>query len=220
MLIRHFRQYRLYKKHHLKLGFYSTIKNTELGENIFIGNSCSILNSKIGNNSFCNTNTNIINTIIGKFTSIGSNVSICVGAHPTNFVSTHPAFYANNKAFETFADKLYFDELSRIKIGNDVWIGSNSTILGNVTLGDGSIVAYGAVVTKNVLPYSIVGGIPAKFLKFRFGDEIVKRLLEIKWWELNESFLKDNFKLFLNPDEFIKYYDGNTTYIEQFRQNK
>jgi acetyltransferase-like isoleucine patch superfamily enzyme len=161
----------------------------------------------------------IKNSTIGKFTSIGSNVNICIGGHPTNLVSTHPAFYSNNKAFNTYSDDVYFDEYTKSEIGNDVWIGSNSTVMNNITIGDGAIIAYGAVVTKNVLPYSIVGGIPAKHIKFRFDEEIIIRLLEIKWWELSEDFLKQHFKLFHNPVDFIDFYDKNKAYIESFRNN-
>jgi hypothetical protein len=132
-------------------------------------------------------------------------------------VSTHPAFYSNNKAFGTYADKLYYDELDSVRIGNDVWIGSNSTIMSNVNIGDGAIVAYGAVVTKDVMPYSIVGGVPARHLKFRFEEYIVERLLEIRWWELNDSFLKQHFKRFHNPLDFINFYDAEKEFIEKFR---
>jgi acetyltransferase-like isoleucine patch superfamily enzyme len=95
-------------------------------------------------------------------------VTIGISPHPTYFVSTHPTFYANNKGFETFADKMYFDEeVKTTNIGNDVWIGSKCTIMPGVKIGDGAIVGYGALVTKDVPAYSIVGGIPAKLIKFR-----------------------------------------------------
>ena len=218
MLYRHFKQTHRYKNNKLHLGYYSTLINVILDKNIFIGSNCNIRNSRFDSHSYCNAYCNIQNTSIGKYTSIGSNVNICIGGHPTDLVTTHPAFYSNNKAFETYSDATYFDEYKKSKIGNDVWIGSNSTILNSVTVGDGAIIAYGAIVTKDVPPYSIVGGIPAKHIKYRFKEETIKRLLEIKWWELKDSFLKQHFKLFHNPDEFIKYYDNNIPYVEQFRQ--
>lgn len=217
MIIRHFKQLRYYKKNNLKLGVYSTITNTKIGNHIRIGYNCNIKNSSLECHTYCNGNTNIRNAIIGKYTCIGSNVNICIAEHPTNLVSVHPAFYSNDKAFETFSDNNYFEEYEKIFIGNDVWIGSKSTIMNGVNIGDGAIIAYGAVVTKDVLPYSIVGGIPAKHLKFRFGEETINKLLEIKWWELNESFLRKHFKLFHNPDEFIKFYNLNQAHIESFR---
>ena len=127
------------------------------------------------------------------------NKFIGVRKHPTDMISTHPAFYANNKAFETYADRMYCDELPNIEIGNDVWIGSKSTVLGNIRIGDGAVVAYGSVVTKDVPPYAIVGGVPARIIKYRFDKEIIDRLLEIKWWELSDDFFKKYFRLTHKP---------------------
>ena len=80
-------------------------------------------------------------------------------------------------------------------IGNDVWIGANASVLRNVKIGDGAIVAAGAVVTKDVEPYTVVAGIPAKPIKNRFDDETICRLLKIKWWDFPENVIQDNFKL-------------------------
>jgi acetyltransferase-like isoleucine patch superfamily enzyme len=215
---RHFRQTKYYTKFKLSLGFYSNTKDVIVEEHIYISNHCSVENSKIGCHTYCNSDTHIQNAIIGRYTSIGSEVYIGIGTHPTNLVTTHPAFYSNNKEFETYADRLYFEEFEKCKIGNDVWIGSRATVLNGVTIGDGAIVAYGAVVTKNVLPYSIVGGVPAKHIKFRFDESIIIELLKIKWWELEENFLQKNFKLFHNPLNFISFYHENLVYIESLRK--
>lgn len=217
-IFRHFRQFQRYQKSHVMLGFYSTLRKVELGEKVYIGNNCTIFNAQIGCHSYCNDNTHIQNATIGKYSSIGAEVYIGIGSHPTNLVSTHPAFYSNNKAFETYSDDMYFEEYRKCMIGNDVWIGSRCTILNNIMIGDGAIVAYGAVVTKNVLPYSIVGGVPAKHIKFRFDEVVVNELLNIKWWELRDEFFRKNYKLFHNPLDFIKFYQLNSDYVESFRK--
>jgi acetyltransferase-like isoleucine patch superfamily enzyme len=210
VIYRHIKQVKLHKGISLKLGFNSNTYNSKFGKNVYIGDNCSILNSFIDSHSYCNNNTIINNAEIGKFSSIGSEVVIGVGTHPTDFVTTHPAFYANNKAFNTFSDKMYFDEIGKIEIGNDVWIGSKCTILNNINIGDGAIIAYGAVVTKDVLPYSIVGGVPAKHLKFRFEQSVIQELQKIKWWDLDDKFFKQNYKLFHKPENLIQYYKSNS----------
>jgi acetyltransferase-like isoleucine patch superfamily enzyme len=208
-IIRHFRQTTVHKDKDLKLGLYTNLHNVRFGNKVYIGQNCSLSNCVIDSHSYCNNNTNISNAKIGKYSSIGSNVQIGVGAHPTNLVTTHPAFYSNNKTFETYADKMYYNEFEHIEIGNDVWIGSNSTIMNNVKIGNGAIIAYGAVVTKDVLPYSIVGGIPAKHIKFRFDQNVIMELIRINWWNWDENFLKENFTLFQNPETLINYYKNH-----------
>lgn len=219
-ILRIWRYYKLnknFRSKHVKIGMGTSIIASEIEDYCFIGEDCQLISSTLGRRSYMNEGTHIRNARIGAFVSIGSQVRIGVGKHPTNLVSTHPAFYANNKAFMTFADKIYVDEYVSVSIGNDVWIGSSSTILGNVKIGDGAIVAFGAVVTKDVPPYAIVGGIPAKILKYRFLPEIIDRLLQIKWWMLKDDFLQKEFKLWHNPSDLIGYYDSDRELLEQFR---
>lgn len=89
-------------------------------------------------------------------------------------------------------------------IGHDVWIGANVSILPGVTIGDGAVVAAGAVVTKNVEPYAIVGGVPAKLIKYRFDKESIEKLLTIKWWNWTEEKIEENLELFFQPEEFLR----------------
>ena len=78
----------------------------------------------------------------------------------------------------------------KVTIGNDVWIGIKATIMPNITIGDGAVIGANAVVTKDVPPYAVVVGVPAKIIKYRFDEEIIKDLLELKWWNYSESFIK------------------------------
>lgn len=216
-IVRHFKLTRKYDKKNISIGFYSSIINSQLDEYVWIGEQCKINNCHLGKHTYLNSKVNIRNAEIGSFCSIGSNVSINIGKHPTNLISSHPAFYSNNKCFQTFSDKMYFDEYGKVTIGNDVWIGSNVTIMGDIRIGNGAIVAYGAIVTKDVPPYAIVGGIPARVLKYRFDENTIKELLEIKWWELSDEFLKRHFKLFHDQMIFIEFYNSNKDYVESYR---
>lgn len=180
------------------------INNTKFGNNVFLGENVSIVNSFIGDFSYVNSNSKIRNTAIGKFCSIGPNVQIVLGKHPSNFVSSHPMFYANNKPFKTFSDKIYIEEYGQVTIGNDVWIAEGVLIPGGVTIGNGAIITARSVVTKDVEPYSIVGGIPAKHIKYRFEADIIKKINDSEWWNWESELLKEKFKLFHNPMKFIQ----------------
>ncbi len=137
---------------------------------------------------------------IGKFCSIGDNVTIAKANHPIDFISSHPFLYEKKHGITSQDIKLGNNE--QVVIGNDVWIGVNSTILPGVTIHDGAIVAAGAIVTKDVPPYAIVGGVPAKVIKYRFTQEQIKLLLEIKWWDWSKSDIQRNLDSFYQIKDF------------------
>lgn len=146
-------------------------------------------------------NTNLIESI-GAFCSINNSAQIGTqGNHPIDLITTHPFLYQeeygvlNDKDFNTYNPK--------IKIGNDVWIGANTVILPGVEIGDGVIVAAGAVVTKDIPPYAIVGGVPAKIIKYRFDQEMITKLLSIQWWNWDDAKIKEHKDLFKNPEKFV-----------------
>jgi acetyltransferase-like isoleucine patch superfamily enzyme len=204
-LIRRSKLQKKYKDKAFSVGLNSEIVNTSIGKYITIGMNVVLRNSSVGDHSYINSLTYVNNTQFGKFCSIGSNVQFGLGKHPTNMVSTHPAFFANNKNFKTYADKVYIDEYEPIVIGNDVWIGDGAVIMNGVTIEDGAVVAARAVVTKNVKAYSIVGGVPAKVLKFRFEEKLIERIRLSKWWDRDEEWFEANYKLFHDPAQFISH---------------
>jgi acetyltransferase-like isoleucine patch superfamily enzyme len=144
-------------------------------------------------------------TSIGSFCSIGHDVKLGVGKHPVNWLSTHSFQYKTEGAFSMLKT---FTIAVPVKIGNDVWIGTGAIILDGVNIGDGAIVAAGAVVTKNVPPYAVVGGVPAKVIKYRFSAEIIVELLALKWWELDDNIIAalpfDNVEECINHLKEIK----------------
>jgi acetyltransferase-like isoleucine patch superfamily enzyme len=186
------------------VGLFSSINNSNLGEKVYVGTKVTVYNSSIGDYSYINSNTSIRDTVLGKFCSIGSNVTFGLGMHPMNLISTHPAFYSNNKGYKTFSKKNYFQEYFPIKVGNDVWVGYGAIIMGGVEIGDGAVIAAGSIVTKNVEPYSVVGGVPAKHIKYRFSKENIKRLQKSKWWDNDEKWFDENYLVFHDIEKFLK----------------
>lgn len=145
-----------------------------------IGRYCHLGGSLIGDK-----------TTIGRYSQSASGTQIGVGGHPTNWLSTH--FFQYRDCFEPYpADHSSsllgkFDETAPTTIGSDVWIGAMAFIKSGVTVGHGAIVAAGAVVVKDVEPYAIVGGNPAKLIRYRFPKPVIERLLAIRWWELEHE---------------------------------
>ena len=164
--------------------------------------------SYIGNN--CH-----ISADIGRFSSIGNNISQILESHPYKepFVTTSPMFYSLRKQNgHTFAQKQMFEEYRfydkdreiALRIGNDCWIGNGVCFIGGVQVGDGAVVLAKALVTKDVPPYAIVGGIPAKVIGFRYDEETIRFLLSVKWWDKDRDWLRDNWDKLCNIEALKK----------------
>lgn len=173
---------------------------TTIGFGSHIFRNCILNSVKIGSYSYINRNCLIQNTTIGRYCSIANDVMIGLGAHPLENFSSSPLFYrkSNPLGIDLIDQDTEFIEYKQIKIGHDVWIGAKATVMDGVSIGNGVVIAAGALVNKDVPDYAIVGGVPAKVIKYRFDEEKQKRLLESKWWELeplDAIKLKDSLKL-------------------------
>ncbi len=172
-------------------------------------------NCELGYASGISKGSVFYNTKIGRYTVIDFDVKVVVGTHPTHtFATVHPAFFSLLKQYGfTYVSEQKFQEHPTIElgeydlvIGNDVWIGADVKIIGGTTIGDGAIVAAGALVTKDVPPYAIVGGVPAHIIRYRYTEEQIQFLTEFKWWNKGEEWIKSHAELFENVDTFIEKY--------------
>ena len=180
----------------------------------------SSFNGYMGYGSYIGSDSDICGRI-GRFTSIGRKVSCNGGIHPYKapFVSTAPCFVVPNPTHKqnggSFATETMFDEFRFadsanrhvVDIGNDVWIGEQVFLVGGVHVSDGAVVLAGAVVTKDVPPYAVVGGVPAKVIGYRYDEDTIKWMLEKKWWNNSPDWFKKNWRLFSDIDQFMGNYD-------------
>jgi len=195
-----------------KIDFFTKLE----GNNLLDANS-KLSHSEIGRCSYLGNGTYLDHCKIGRYTSIGPNVKNIVGQHPTTkFVSTHPVFYSDMKQIGfSYVEKSIFNEFRYADnekkfyniIGNDVWIGANVCILGGIKIGDGAVIAAGAVVTKDVPSYAIVGGVPAKIIRYRFTSEQIEWLLCFQWWNKEINWIKSNSRLFSDINKFREKLD-------------
>ena len=192
-------KYKLQEKNS-KISWRSNIVNTSLEGHNTIQKEANLIGCTLGYGTYIERNAQLINVKLGRYSSIAPGVKNIGGNHPTrDHVSTYPGFYsASTTDAISFVKKQKFEEFKYIdedrkvlnSIGNDVWIGTDAVIMQGVTIGDGAVVAAGALVTKDIPPYAIVGGVPAKVIRYRFLESDIQFLMELKWWEKDIEWIK------------------------------
>ena len=183
------------------IGDFSKVDFCELNEYVRIDRFNHIYKSKIARHTYTGMNTVIMHADIGAFCSIAWGVTIGPANHNYKNVTSHSFLYndydnlrpLNHIAYDRFEEKC--------EIGNDVWIGCNAIILRGVAVGNGAVIGANAVVNKDVPPYAVVAGSPAKIIKYRFDEETIDLLLNLKWWEWSYEKIKNNFSFFESEPE-------------------
>jgi acetyltransferase-like isoleucine patch superfamily enzyme len=178
--------------------------------NSFVHNSSKVhagsalVNSNIDRHSFCGYDCSIINCNIGSFCSIASKVSIGGLGHPMHFVSTSPVFLSHQDSVKTKFARHDYLPMIRTEIGADVWIGEGVLIKSGLHIGHGAVIGMGAVVTRDVPPYAVVGGNPAQLIRYRFNEDVIKKLLDSRWWTWSDDRLHKFGPYMNDPDKFLQ----------------
>lgn len=208
-----------FRKNKSEIKSYNISSNIEIGRFCLIGKNVQISdNVKIGDFTYFNSNKNwsIIesNITIGKFCSIAPGVIIGLGNHNYHNVTTHPILYNNyymkkmTKENKELKQTGLIDTDVQTIIGNDVWIGMNACIKRGVKIGDGAIIGMNAVVTKDVPPFAIVGGVPAKVISYRFKEEDIKLIINNPWWDWNYDDLLKNYIYLYDIEKYRDKIEG------------
>ena len=165
----------------------SQTKNCRFGRYVEIGDHCVLEETEVGDYTYCFGSNDIIYTALGKFNSIATGVR---GLGPD--------------------DAALIDwrrQNHRVVTGNDVWLGHNAVLMGGVTLGDGAVVGAGAVVTHDVAPYEIVGGVPARHIGWRYPPELIAAMERIRWWDWSHDMLRERLRDFDDAAAFCRKFD-------------
>ncbi len=189
-------------------------KGTVIEGRNYIGNRTELSNVSVGYSSYIGPDSRVSNTRIGRYSCIAG-LETAIGSHPVKGenISIHPAFYSTKKQYGyTYATEDSYEEVRytdkekgyNITIGSDVWIGRDVMITDGVKIGDGAVIGARSLVLSDIEPYAIYTGIPAKKKGSRFDKETVSKLIELRWWDKDEAWIKEHAASFKNPGEFFK----------------
>ncbi len=185
------------------------IEDTALGEWTEVGAHTSLVGSSLGDYSYLTQHVQAITASTGKFCSVASFVRLNPGNHPIERPTSHHLTYRAAQYGFTDEDETEFFAWRRahpVTLGHDVWIGHSATVLPGTTVGNGAVIGAGAVVTKDVAPYCVVGGVPAKPIKQRFTDEVAETLERTRWWDWSRQELEERFLDLRDMATFLEKY--------------
>lgn len=188
----------------LKKSRLSAIADSHIHPTSAVESGSQVILSSMDRHSFCGYDCVLLNCDIGGFCSIADQVYIGGSHHPMHFVSTSPVFLSHKDSVKTKFARHDYSHLPKTNIGSDVWIGHGAKLKAGITVGHGAVIGMGAIVTKDVPPYAIFGGNPARLIKMRFDQSIIDGLLASEWWAADDATLKEYGPHIPDPEQFIE----------------
>jgi phosphonate metabolism protein (transferase hexapeptide repeat family) len=185
------------------------IKDSKIGSWTALGANTSISESTFGDYSYTAGEVSMVWTDVGKFCSIANGTRINPGNHPQWRVTQHHSTYRRRSyGFDEVDDTAFFQwrKDHNCVIGHDVWIGTRAIVMAGVKIGTGAVIGAGAVVTKDIGDYEVAVGVPARPIKKRFPDDVIKKLLQSQWWDWDRKTLEARFKDLMDLDLFLEKY--------------
>ena len=197
-------KYSIFKRKGTKLSIFAMIRDSYLENGVGMRPLAKIERCQIGKGSYLGTLSAAYDTKIGRYCSIARECYIGGAQHPLDRVSTSGCFYLKSN----YSGICYYEDdfkwQTSTEIGNDVWLGIRTIVVGGVKISDGAVIGAGSVVTKDVGPYEIWAGNPARFIRKRFEDETIEKLLKSEWWNWDEDkLIKEGYK-FVSPDNLFE----------------
>ena len=183
------------------IAFSSRVEYSNVSPKAKVWEHCKLFHSSLGDYSYIGGYSRIIHADIGKFCSIAGETRIGMGTHTLDKISTSSIFTeAKNGTKHSWVKESAVNPFKRVVVGNDVWIGVRTMVMGGVKIGDGAVIGAGSIVTKDVPPYAVVAGVPAKVIRFRFPQDQIDVLLAHPWWVLTEEKLRKRIELFQDSE--------------------
>lgn len=190
----------------------TTVRNSRLGAFVEIGEGSNILESEMGDYSYTARYADIAYSVLGKFVNVAAFTRLNPGEHPYHRASLHHFMYRSSYFWPDEQDEQAVFDWRRsrpVRVGHDTWIGHGAIVMKGVTIGDGAIIGAQSVVTKDVAPYAVVAGAPARFIKWRHPRDIADRLQALAWWDWSHEEIRAALPDFrsLSAEAFLERYE-------------
>ena len=190
------------------IALFAVLQEAQVDKTASIGSGVKFYRSSLGRYSYVSRGCFVTDTEIGAFTSVASDCYIGGTPHTLEWASTSPVFHKWGNVLKKNFSRHAFEIFIPTKIGNDVWIGNRAMLKAGITVGDGAVIGMGSVVTKDVGPYEIWAGNPARLIRKRFDDETIKRLLESRWWEFSDEKIERLAPYATDPRSFLEHLES------------
>lgn len=187
------------------ISLFCVLQDASVDKTAAICTGVKFYRGKIGKYSYIGNNSFVIDTDIGNFTSISTDCYIGGTSHPTEWVSTSPVFHKWENIMKKNFSYHEFDIFKKTKIGNDVWIGNRVMIKAGISISDGAVIGMGSIVTKDIGPYEIWVGNPARMIRKRFPDETIDMLINSQWWNWTDEMIQDKARYFAEINSFKEH---------------